>query len=153
MIGLMARYGRRRFAVMAFPRRIEAILFGKSKMSPKVALLKPMSSGIAIGSGGPFGAEGPIIMTGGAIGSLIAQQLRHHRRGAQDAAGRGRGGRHDRRSSARLWPPCMLAVELLLFELRPRSLLPVAVACAVAGFTRAAISLRRGRCSRCRPRP
>ncbi|MBB5464615.1 CBS domain-containing protein [Paraburkholderia sp. CI2] len=73
IVGLMARFGSEKIRGHGIPEAIEAILFGKSKMSPKVAVLKPLSSGIVIGSGGPFGAEGPIIMTGGALGSLIAQ--------------------------------------------------------------------------------
>jgi H+/Cl- antiporter ClcA len=73
IVGLMARFGSEKIRGHGIPEAIEAILFGKSKMSPKVAVLKPLSSGIVIGSGGPFGAEGPIIMTGGAIGSLFSQ--------------------------------------------------------------------------------
>ena len=73
LVGLIARFGSEQIRGHGIPEAIEAILFGKSKMSPKVAVLKPLASAIAIGSGGPFGAEGPIIMTGGAIGSLIAQ--------------------------------------------------------------------------------
>src|ERR1700722_17879486 len=73
IIGLIARYGSEAIRGHGIPEAIEAILFGKSKMSPKVAVLKPLSSAISIGSGGPFGAEGPIIMTGGAFGSIIAQ--------------------------------------------------------------------------------
>src|SRR5205823_10355704 len=73
LIGLMARYGSDRIRGHGIPEAIEAILIGKSRMQPKVAVLKPLSSAISIGSGGPFGAEGPIIMTGGACGSLIAQ--------------------------------------------------------------------------------
>src|SRR6478752_3519386 len=73
IVGLMARFGSEKIRGHGIPEAIEAILFGKSRMSPKVAVLKPLSSGIVIGSGGPFGAEGPIIMTGGAIGSLLAQ--------------------------------------------------------------------------------
>ena len=110
-------------------------MFGKSKQSPKVALLKPLASGIAIGSGGPFGAEGPIIMTGGAIGSFIAQffHLSSGERKTLLVAGAVAG------MTAVFGSPVaavLLAVGLLLFELRPRSLLPVAVACAVAGFAR-----------------
>src|SRR5450830_1883887 len=114
IVGLMARYGSEKIRGHGIPEAIEAILFGKSKMSGKVAVLKPLASGIVIGSGGPFGAEGPIIMTGGAIGSLIAQHF--HVSAAE------------RKN--------LLAVELLLFEWRPRSLLPVILACAVAGFAR-----------------
>ena len=135
IIGLLARYGSEQIRGHGIPEAIEAILFGKSKMSPKVAVLKPLSSGIAIGSGGPFGAEGPIIMTGGAIGSLIAQHF--HLTGAERktllVAGAVAG------MTAVFNTPVaglLLAIELLLFELRPRSLLPVAVACAVAGFLR-----------------
>jgi H+/Cl- antiporter ClcA/CBS domain-containing protein len=135
IIGLIARYGSEQIRGHGIPEAIEAILFGNSKMSPKVAILKPLSSGIAIGSGGPFGAEGPIIMTGGAIGSLIGQHF--HISGAERktllVAGAVAG------MTAVFGTPIaavMLAVELLLFELRPRSLLPVAIACAVAGFAR-----------------
>jgi H+/Cl- antiporter ClcA/CBS domain-containing protein len=135
IIGLVARYGTEKIRGHGIPEAIEAILFGKSKMSPKVAVLKPLSSAIAIGSGGPFGAEGPIIMTGGAIGSLIAQHfnLTGAERKTLLVAGAVAG------MTAVFGTPIaavLLAVELLLFELRPRSLLPVAIACAVAGFTR-----------------
>lgn len=71
IIGLLARFGSEKIRGHGIPEAIEAILFGKSRMSLRVALLKPLSSAIAIGSGGPFGAEGPIIMTGGALGSLL----------------------------------------------------------------------------------
>lgn len=135
VIGLIARYGSEQIRGHGIPEAIEAILFKKSTMSPKVAVLKPVASGIAIGSGGPFGAEGPIIMTGGAIGSLIAQHF--HLSGAERkallVAGAVAG------MTAVFGTPIaalLLAVELLLFELRPRSLAPVAVACAVAGFLR-----------------
>jgi H+/Cl- antiporter ClcA len=135
VIGLIARYGAEQIRGHGIPEAIEAILFKNSTMSPKVALLKPLASGIAIGSGGPFGAEGPIIMTGGAVGSLLAQHF--HLSGAERktllVAGAVAG------MTAVFGTPIaalLLAVELLLFELRPRSLAPVAVACAVAGFLR-----------------
>ncbi len=135
IVGLMARYGSDKIRGHGIPEAIEAVLFGKSKMSPKVAVLKPLSSGIVIGSGGPFGAEGPIIMTGGSIASLLAQYL--HLTAAERktllVAGACAG------MTAIFGTPVaavLLAVELLLFELRPRSLLPVALACAVAGFLR-----------------
>jgi H+/Cl- antiporter ClcA/CBS domain-containing protein len=135
VIGLIARYGTEAIRGHGIPEAIEAILFKRSAMSPKVAVLKPLSSGIAIGSGGPFGAEGPIIMTGGAIGSLIAQHF--HLTGGERksllVAGAVSG------MTAVFGTPVaavLMAVELLLFELRPRSLLPVATACAVAGFLR-----------------
>ena len=73
IIGLMARYGSERIRGHGIPEAIEAILINGSRVEPKVAILKPLSSAISIGSGGPFGAEGPIIMTGGAFGSMIAQ--------------------------------------------------------------------------------
>ncbi|MFZ4288642.1 chloride channel protein [Variovorax sp. HJSM1_2] len=135
IIGVMARWGSDKIRGHGIPEAIEAILFGKSQMSPKVAVLKPLSSGIVIGSGGPFGAEGPIIMTGGAIGSLLAQHfhLSAAERKALLVAGATAG------MTAVFGTPVaavLLAVELLLFELRPRSLLPVAMACAVAGFLR-----------------
>ncbi len=135
IIGLIARYGAEQIRGHGIPEAIEAILFKNSTMSPKVAVLKPLASGIAIGSGGPFGAEGPIIMTGGAVGSLLAQHF--HLSGAERktllVAGAVAG------MTAVFGTPIaalLLAVELLLFELRPRSLAPVAVACAVAGFMR-----------------
>ncbi|NML43384.1 CBS domain-containing protein [Ramlibacter sp. G-1-2-2] len=135
LVGLMARFGSDKIRGHGIPEAIEAILFGKSKMSAKVAVLKPLSSGIVIGSGGPFGAEGPIIMTGGAIGSLLAQHfhMTAAERKALLVAGATAG------MTAVFGTPVaavLLAVELLLFELRPRSLLPVAIACAAAGFCR-----------------
>jgi len=135
VIGLMARHGSEKIRGHGIPEAIEAILFNKSRMSPKVAVLKPISSGIAIGSGGPFGAEGPIIMTGGALGSLIGQffHITAAERKTLLVAGAVAG------MTAVFGTPIaavMLAVELLLFELRPRSLLPVAIACCVAAAVR-----------------
>lgn len=135
IVGLIARYGSEKIRGHGIPEAIEVILFSKSKMSARVAVLKPLSSGIVIGSGGPFGAEGPIIMTGGALASLLAQYL--HLTAAERktllVAGSCAG------MTAIFGTPVaavLLAVELLLFELRPRSLLPVALACATAGFVR-----------------
>ncbi|SAK91155.1 Cl-channel, voltage-gated family protein [Caballeronia fortuita] len=138
IVGMMARFGSDKIRGHGIPEAIEAILFGKSRMSPKVAILKPLSSGIVIGSGGPFGAEGPIIMTGGALGSLIAQcfDVTAAERKTLLVAGAAAG------MTAVFGTPVaavLLAVELLLFEWRPRSFLPVALACAVAGFARAAV--------------
>jgi len=135
VVGLMARFGSEKIRGHGIPEALEAILFGKSRMSPMVAALKPLASGIVIGSGGPFGAEGPIIMTGGAAASLLAQafHLSSVERKALLVAGACAG------MTAVFGTPLaavLLAVELLLFELRPRSLLPVALACAVAGFLR-----------------
>ncbi len=135
LVGLLARYGSEQIRGHGIPEAIEAILFGRSRMSAKVAVLKPLSSGIVIGSGGPFGAEGPIIMTGGAAASLLAQvfHLTAAERKALLVAGACAG------MTAVFGTPLaaiLLAVELLLFELRPRSLMPVAISCAVAGFLR-----------------
>lgn len=135
IVGLMARYGSEKIRGHGIPEAMETILFGKSKMSARVAILKPLSSGVVIGSGGPFGAEGPIIMTGGSLASLLAQYL--HLTAAERktllVAGACAG------MTAIFGTPVaavLLAVEMLLFELRPRSLLPVALACATAGFFR-----------------
>ena len=131
MIGLMARYGSEKIRGHGIPEALEAILFGRSKMEPKIAVLKPLSSAISIGTGGPFGAEGPIIMTGGAIGSLFAQMfhLSTAERKSLLVAGAAGG------MAAIFASPVaavLLAVELLLFEWRPRSFVPVAVSAAVA---------------------
>jgi CIC family chloride channel protein len=135
IIGFMARYGSERIRGHGIPEALEAILIRGSRIQPRVALLKPISSAISIGSGGPFGAEGPIIMTGGAFGSLIAQFL--HLTAAERktllVAGAAAG------MSATFAAPVaavLLAVELLLFELKPRSLVPVALASAAAAGAR-----------------
>jgi CIC family chloride channel protein len=135
IIGLLARFGSERIRGHGIPEAIEAILIGQSRMQPKVAVLKPLSSAISIGSGGPFGAEGPIIMTGGAVGSIIAQifHLTAAERKALLVAGAAGG------MAATFGTPVaavLLAVELLLFELKPRSLIPVAIASAVAVMLR-----------------
>src|SRR5690348_8499599 len=135
IIGIMARYGSERIRGHGIPEAIEAILINGSKVEPKVALLKPLSSAISIGSGGPFGAEGPIIMTGGAFGSMIAQlfHLTSAERKTLLVAGAEIG------MSATFASPVaavLLAVELLLFEWKPRSLIPVALASAVAAVLR-----------------
>ena len=135
IIGLMARFGSEKIRGHGIPEALEAILFGKSLMEPKVAVLKPLSSAVSIGSGGPFGAEGPIIMTGGAFGSLLAQMfhLTSAERKTLLVAGAAAG------MSAVFGTPIaavLLAVELLLFEWRPRSLVPVALASIVASGVR-----------------
>jgi H+/Cl- antiporter ClcA len=135
IIGLMARYGSDRIRGHGIPEAIEAILINGSRMQPRVAVLKPLSSAISIGSGGPFGAEGPIIMTGGAFGSIVAQflHLTASERKTLLVAGAAAG------MSATFAAPIaavLLAVELLLFEWRPRSLVPVALASAAAAATR-----------------
>jgi H+/Cl- antiporter ClcA/predicted transcriptional regulator len=135
VIGLMARYGSEKIRGHGIPEALEAILFGRSRMSPKVAVLKPVSSAISIGTGGPFGAEGPIIMTGGALGSLFAQlfHLSSGERKTLLVAGAAGG------MAAIFASPVaavLLAVELLLFEWKPRSFIPVAIAAATAGALR-----------------
>jgi chloride channel protein, CIC family len=135
IIGLMARYGSERIRGHGIPEAIEAILINGSRIEPRVAILKPISSAISIGSGGPFGAEGPIIMTGGAVGSLIAQffHLTSAERKTLLVAGAAAG------MSATFAAPVasvLLAVELLLFEWKPRSMIPVALASATAAATR-----------------
>jgi len=131
IVGLMARFGSEKIRGHGIPEAIETILFGESKLSPKVALLKPLSSAVSIGSGGPFGAEGPIIMTGGAIGSLFAQlfRLSAAERKTLLVAGATAG------MTGIFGTPLasiMLAVELLLFEWKPRSFVPVVTAVLVA---------------------
>ena len=135
IIGVMARYGSERIRGHGIPEAIEAVLINGSRVEPKVAFLKPISSAISIGSGGPFGAEGPIIMTGGAFGSMIAQlfHLTSAERKTLLVAGAAGG------MSATFASPVaavLLAVELLLFEWKPRSLIPVALASAVAAVAR-----------------
>lgn len=135
IIGLMARYGSEKIRGHGIPEAIEAILIGKSRIQPKVAFLKPLSSAISIGTGGPFGAEGPIIMTGGALGSIFAQmfKLSSAERKTLLVAGAAAG------MSATFNTPVaamLLAVELLLFEWKPRSFIPVSIASIVAAVLR-----------------
>src|SRR6202041_3579360 len=135
IIGLMARYGSERIRGHGIPEALESILINGSRVQPRLAILKPLSSAISIGSGGPFGAEGPIIMTGGAFGSMIAQlfHLSSAERKTLLVAGAAAG------MSATFAAPLsavLLAVELLLFEWKPRSIIPVALASAVAGAAR-----------------
>ncbi|HZS85759.1 MAG TPA: chloride channel protein [Stellaceae bacterium] len=135
IVGVMARYGSEKIRGHGIPEAMEAILFGQSRIQLKVAILKPLSSAISIGTGGPFGAEGPIIMTGGAIGSLLAQcfPLSSAERKTLLVAGAAAG------MAATFGTPVaavLLAVELLLFEWKPRSFIPVAVAAVVAAAWR-----------------
>jgi H+/Cl- antiporter ClcA/CBS domain-containing protein len=135
IIGLMARYGSEKIRGHGIPEALEAILLGRSLINPRVAILKPVSSAISIGTGGPFGAEGPIIMTGGAFGSIFAQlfHLSAAERKALLVAGAAGG------MSAVFATPVaavLLAVELLLFEWKPRSFIPVAVSATVASMLR-----------------
>jgi len=135
IVGVMARYGSERIRGHGIPEALEAILINKSKIEPKVTILKPLSTAISIGSGGPFGAEGPIIMTGGAFGSVFSQflKLSSMERKTLLVAGAAGG------MAATFNSPVsavLLAVELLLFEWKPRSLIPVAVASATATLFR-----------------
>jgi len=135
IVGAMAYYGSERIRGHGIPEALESILINGSKVEPRLAILKPLSAAVSIGSGGPFGAEGPIIVTGGAIGSVVAQFLRltAAERKTLLVAGSAAG------MSATFATPVsavLLAVELLLFEWKPRSIIPVALASATAAATR-----------------
>lgn len=131
IVGLMARFGSEKIRGHGIPEAIETILYGESRLSLKVALLKPLSSAVSIGSGGPFGAEGPIIMTGGALGSLFAQlfDLSAAERKTLLVAGATAG------MTGIFGTPfaaIMLAIEVLLFEWKPRSFIPVVTSVLVS---------------------
>jgi chloride channel protein, CIC family len=137
VVGFMARYGSAAIRGHGIPEAMEQVLLNRSRIPARLTILKPVSAAIAIGTGGPFGAEGPIIATGGALGSLVGQILKTT--GAERktllAAGAAAG------MAATFGSPVsavLLAVELLLFELRPRSLIPVALAAATATGVRIA---------------
>ena len=135
IIGAMARWGSPKIRGHGIPEALEAILINRSRLDARVAVLKPVSSAVSIGTGGPFGAEGPIIMTGGAFGSLFAQlfHLSSAERKTLLVAGAAAG------MSAVFASPIaatLLAVELLLFEWKPRSFIPVALAAATASAFR-----------------
>nr|WP_294898097.1 chloride channel protein [uncultured Pedobacter sp.] len=128
LVGLMALYGSKAIRGHGIPEAMEQILTNESRINPAITYLKPLSSAIAIGTGGPFGAEGPIIATGGALGSTIGQLLKisHNERKILLAAGATAG------MAAIFGSPIasiFLAIELLLFEFSPRSIIPVAIAC------------------------
>jgi chloride channel protein, CIC family len=138
VVGLFARFGSEKIRGHGIPEAMDSVLTGGSKVQPRVALLKPIASAIAIGTGGPFGAEGPIIMTGGAFGSIGAQllNLSADERKTLLCAGAAAG------MAAVFDTPLaavLLAIELLLFEWRPRSFVPVAAAVAVATVLRVPI--------------
>jgi H+/Cl- antiporter ClcA len=127
IVGLMAKYGSSKIRGHGIPEAMEAVLISQSRVEPKVAILKPLSAAIAIGTGGPFGAEGPIIQTGGAFGSLIGQLVSTtaSERKVLLACGAGAG------LAAMFNAPItgvLLAIELLLFEFRARSFIPLALA-------------------------
>ncbi len=135
VVGLMARFGSEKIRGHGMPEAIEAILIRGSRVEPKVAVLKPVSAAISIGTGGPFGAEGPIIVTGGALGSLLAQYLHLTADERKILLVSGAAGGMAAIFNAPL-ASILLAVELLLFEWRPRSTVPVAAAVAVATLVR-----------------
>ncbi len=135
IIGLMARYGSEKIRGHGIPEALESILVGRSRMEAKVAVLKPLSSAISIGTGGPFGAEGPIIMTGGAFGSLFGQVFRFTSTERRTLLVAGAAGGMSAIFAAPV-AAVMLAVELLFFEWRPRSFIPVALASLTAGTLR-----------------
>jgi H+/Cl- antiporter ClcA len=135
IIGVMAKYGSDKIKGHGIPEAMEAVLLSRSRIESKVAILKPLSAAIAIGTGGPFGAEGPIIQTGGAFGSIIGQIISTtaSERKVLLAAGAGAG------MAATFNTPIagvILAIELLLFEFRARSFIPLVVASTLATSTR-----------------
>ena len=135
LVGVIARFGSKKIRGHGMPEAVETIVFGGGKVQPRVAVLKPLATAISIGSGGPFGAEGPVIITGGAIGSVLGQLLpmTDSERTVLMVAGASAG------MSATFNCPMsavLLAVEILLFEWKPRSLVPVAMACVTAGAVR-----------------
>jgi len=139
VVGLMARFGSKAIRGHGIPEAMEQVLTNKSRIPARMTVLKPLSAAICIGTGGPFGAEGPIIATGGALGSLLGQFLKvsASERKALLAAGAAAG------MSATFGSPVsavLLAVELLLFEYRPASLIPCALAAATANGVRLALS-------------
>ena len=138
IVGVMARWGSQAIRGHGIPEAMEQVLLNESKIAPRITFLKPLSSAVAIGTGGPFGAEGPIIATGGALGSFIGQLLHvtAQERKVLLAAGAAGG------MTAIFGSPVaavILAIELLLFELRPRSLIPVALAAVTAAGVRHAL--------------
>ncbi|HEY2249827.1 MAG TPA: chloride channel protein [Planctomycetaceae bacterium] len=135
VIGLMARYGSKAIRGHGIPEAMEQVLVNQSRIPARMTFLKPLSAAISIGTGGPFGAEGPIIATGGALGSVIGQivSTTADERKTLLAAGAAAG------MAATFGSPVsavLLAIELLLFEFRPRSLIPVALASASAAGVR-----------------
>jgi H+/Cl- antiporter ClcA len=131
IVGVMAKYGSEKIKGHGIPEAMEAVLINRSRIEPKVALLKPISAAIAIGTGGPFGAEGPIIQTGGALGSLVGQVLHTTavERKVLLACGAAAG------MSATFNTPIagvILAIELLLFEFKSRSFIPLVIASTLA---------------------
>ncbi|MGH8505450.1 MAG: chloride channel protein, partial [Stenotrophobium sp.] len=135
IVGVIARYGSEAIRGHGMPEAIDAILRKGSKIQPRVAVLKPISAAVTIGTGGPFGAEGPIIMTGGAFGSLLSQLLKLTADERKALLVAGAAGCMAATFNAPL-ASILLAVELLLFEWKPRSYLPVATAVLIATLVR-----------------
>lgn len=138
IIGFMAKYGSSKIKGHGIPEAMEAVLTSRSRIEAKVAILKPLSAAIAIGTGGPFGAEGPIIQTGGAVGSLVGQLISTTaaERKVLLACGAGAG------MAATFNTPIagvILAIELLLFEFRSRSFIPLVIASTLATSVRAVL--------------
>ncbi|HXH29124.1 MAG TPA: chloride channel protein [Candidatus Polarisedimenticolia bacterium] len=138
IVGLMARYGSRAIRGHGIPEAMEAVLLHRSRIAPRVAVLKPLSAAVAIGTGGPFGAEGPIIQTGGALGSLLGQLIHTTapERKTLLACGAAAG------MAATFGTPIaavILALELLLFEFKPRSFIPLVIAGSLATSVRFAL--------------
>ncbi|MGA8223231.1 MAG: chloride channel protein [Candidatus Acidiferrales bacterium] len=138
IVGFMAKYGSEKIKGHGIPEAMEAVLTSRSRIEAKVAILKPLSAAIAIGTGGPFGAEGPIIQTGGAFGSLVGQFISTTaaERKVLLACGAGAG------MAATFNTPIagvILAIELLLFEFRSRSFIPLVIACTLATSVRAVL--------------
>src|SRR5204863_2785637 len=137
IVGIMARYGSKAIRGHGIPEAMEQVLLNESRIPARMTFLKPLSAAIAIGTGGPFGAEGPIIATGGALGSLVGQVMTTTatERKTLLAAGAAAG------MAATFGSPVsavLIAIELLLFEFRPRSIIPVALAAATATGVRCA---------------
>ncbi len=131
IVGIMAKYGTDKIRGHGIPEAIEAIMINKSRIAPRVAILKPLSAAVAIGTGGPFGAEGPIIQTGGALGSLFGQLL--HMTAAERKVLLGCGAAAG--MAATFSTPIagvIFAIELLLFEFRSRSFIPLVIATTIA---------------------
>jgi chloride channel protein, CIC family len=138
IVGTMARFGSERIRGHGIPEAIESVLIDKSKMQPRIALLKPIATAVSIGTGGPFGAEGPIIMTGGSVGSIFAQFLNVSSAERKTLLVAGAAGGMAATFNSPV-AAVLLAVELLLFEWKPRSLIPVAIASITAVLVRGII--------------
>ena len=135
VVGLMARFGSRKICGHGIDAVIESVLYNRSRIDPEIAVLKPISSAVVIGTGGPFGVEGPIIQTGGAVGSVLGQllHLTVSERKTLLAAGAAAG------LAATFSTPIaavLLAIELILFEYKPRSFIPLVIATTLATSVR-----------------